>query len=102
MARSGVGRAWVPITLDNAWFVEFLTEPAGVLRVGPAKVRATFRFVARDRDENDCVAGCTNTGCRNNCRNVGNTCRTKCESTCVTCTTTAGCAAATACATAAK
>lgn len=51
MVESGVGRGWVPITLDNAWFVEFLTEPAGVLRVGPAKVRAEFRFTAVDRDE---------------------------------------------------
>src|SRR5262245_11194808 len=43
-------------TLDNAWVVEFPTEPAGVLRLGPGRVRVDAAFRLRERGEDDWYA----------------------------------------------
>ncbi len=37
--------------LDNGWNVEFPTEPAGILRLGPGKIRIDARFLERYRAE---------------------------------------------------
>jgi hypothetical protein len=52
---------WVPITLDNHWFVEFLTEPAGFLRLGPALLKASFRLSIKHRhaSEADDLLACS-------------------------------------------
>jgi hypothetical protein len=51
MAKSGASKAFVPITLDNRWFVEFLAEePEGVLRLDPGPVRVSFRLAFEHRN----------------------------------------------------
>jgi hypothetical protein len=39
--------------LDNAWFVDFPTEPAGVLRLGPGPVKIAYRFSLPEASDED-------------------------------------------------
>jgi hypothetical protein len=43
----------VPITLDNAWVVEYRAGPSGVLRFGAGRIAAGFRFVVKHRTESE-------------------------------------------------
>jgi hypothetical protein len=44
-------KPFTTFVLDNAWNVEFPTEPAGVLRLGPGKVQVQARLSERHRAE---------------------------------------------------
>ena len=42
---------YAPFTLDNSWTVEFPTDPAGVLRLGPGLVNVEARVAIRKQNE---------------------------------------------------
>jgi hypothetical protein len=50
---SDTGKSFTTFVLDNAWNVEFPTEPAGVLRLGPGQVRIQANLTERYRREQD-------------------------------------------------
>jgi hypothetical protein len=49
-------KSFTTFVLDNAWNVEFPTEPAGVLRLGPGKIQVQARITERLRSEGDWYA----------------------------------------------
>jgi hypothetical protein len=50
------GKEFVAVELDNAWTVEHRAEPSGVLRFGPASLKAEFRFFIKHRCKEEGIA----------------------------------------------
>jgi hypothetical protein len=53
MSAPKASRRFVPITLDNAWVVEYRVKDGGILRIEPGSIDVRFRFVVKHHTSSD-------------------------------------------------